>query len=302
MRFSVWPSNNLSFEDTLAVVREAERRKWHAAYYADHFMPNGEDEQSLRGNSYEALTILSALGASTATIRLGTLVASATYRHPTVAAKAFTSLDQLTGGRVIVGLGAGWQINEHASYGIDLGTISERIDRFEEYVACVEGMLGSEEFDFDGRYYHLTKATNDPRPVQSPPPILLGVRGEKRTMALAAKRAAIWNAWTNPQDLARLNGVLDRHCESIGRDPATIQRTTQAMVLISKDEAWLNERRQGAGARSMVVGTPPQVVEAMAAYRDAGCQEFILPMWGLDRAKALEVLALFDEEVVAELR
>lgn len=298
MRFSIWPDHVRPFTETLRIVQACEQFGWHAAYVADHFMPNASDATPKRGDVLEALTTLTALGAGTSTIRLGTLVASATYRHPAVFSKAFTSLDRISNGRTIVGIGAGWQENEHGSYGIELGSIGERISRFEEYVAIVHSLLGEETTTFSGSYFSLTDAPNDPRPVQTPPPILLGVRGEKRTMRLAARYAALWNAWTGPSELARLNGVLDAHCEEIGRDPASIGRTTQGMVLISTDEQWLAPHRDHGPDRPMVVGTPPEAVERLTAYRDARCDEFIVPTWMLgETERVLDVISLIDAEV-----
>lgn len=300
MRFSVWPDPGSAFEHTAAIVTACEAYGWHAAYVADHFMPNAPDATPLRGDTLEATTTLAALAARTSRIRLGTLVASATYRHPAVFANAMATLDRISGGRVICGMGAGWQANEHAAYGIELGSITERIDRFEEYVAIVASMLHEEATTFTGDYFSVTDAPCDPRPVQPQLPILLGVRGARRTMRIAAQHAGIWNSWCTPAELAECNRVLDGHCETIGRDPATIARTTQALVFLSRDEAWLATHRSTDPSRQVVVGTPDEVREAMAAYEAAGCDEFIVPCFtfgSLDRS--LETLALFDAEVAS---
>lgn len=297
MRFSVWPDPSRPFEDVASIVTTCERLDWHAAYFADHFMPNAPDATPLRGDTLEALAVLAALAARTSRIRLGTLVAAATYRHPAVFAKAMAAIDRVSDGRAICGMGAGWQENEHASYGIELGTITERIDRFEEYVSVVRSMLTEETTTFEGRYFSLHDAPCDPRPVQSPLPILLGVRGRRRTMAIAANHAAIWNAWTTPEDLAECNAVLDGHCESVGRDPAEIARSTQALVFLSTDEAWLAQHRDGAG-RASIVGTPAEVTEIVGRYETAGCDELIVPCFTLGgRARCIETLELFSQEV-----
>jgi alkanesulfonate monooxygenase SsuD/methylene tetrahydromethanopterin reductase-like flavin-dependent oxidoreductase (luciferase family) len=295
MRFSVWPTPTVPFEETAAIVAACEERGWHAAYFADHFMPNAPDATPLRGDTLESLAVLSALAARTTTIRLGTLVAAATYRHPAVFAKAITALDRISGGRAIAGLGAGWQENEHASYGIRLGSITERIDRFDEYVAIVRSLLTEGTTTFEGSYFSLHDAPCDPGPVQSPLPILLGVSGRRRTMGIAARDAQVWNAWTTPELLAECNDVLDRHCEAIGRDPTTLVRTTQALVFLSTDEAWLASKRETP--RSMV-GTPAEMTEIVGRYEAAGCDELIVPCFTLgDRTRSLETLQLFDEEV-----
>ena len=295
MRFSIWPEPSRPFEEIARLTTVCEQMGWHAAYFADHFMPNGPDATPLRGEMLEAVTVLGALAARTSTIRLGPLVASATYRHPAVFAKMITAIDRVSGGRAIAGMGAGWQENEHASYGITLGTITERIDRFQEYVAIVHGMLTEETTTFEGAYFQVRDAPCDPRPVQSPLPILLGVRGKRRTMAIAAKHAQVWNAWTLPEDLKELNAVLDRHCEAVGRDPATLARSTQALVFLSTDEGWLAERR---GRPMTIAGTPAEVTEIVAGYESAGCDELIVPAFTLGPTpRAIETVQLFDAEV-----
>ena len=302
MRFSIWPDMSRNFDDTVALVRTCEGYGWHAAYYADHFMPNGPDATPLRGDINEALVTLGALAASTSTIRLGTLVAAATYRHPAVTAKMFSTLDQISHGRAIVGLGAGWQENEHASYGIELGSIATRVSRFEEYVAIVASMLRQETTTFAGAFYDLLEAPCDPRPVQTPPPLLLGVRGAKRTMAVAASYANVWNAWTSPAVLTDLIKILDEHCERVGRDPTEISHSTQSLMFLSTDESWLAKHREGAAEGRITVGTPSEVLEIMGQYRDAGCDEFIVPAMTFgETSRALDTLALFHEEVVQRL-
>ena len=158
-------------------------------------------------------------------------------------------------------------------------------------------MLTEATTTFEGGHFSLHDAPCDPRPLQSPLPILLGVRGKRRTMAIAARHASIWNAWTTPEDLAECNAVLDGHCASIGRDPATIERSTQALLFLSTDESWLAQHREGAG-RASIVGTPPEVAEIVGRYEAAGCDELIIPCFtlgGLERC--VETLELFSAEV-----
>jgi alkanesulfonate monooxygenase SsuD/methylene tetrahydromethanopterin reductase-like flavin-dependent oxidoreductase (luciferase family) len=302
VRFSIWPSPDRPFRETVEIVRLCESYGWHAAYFADHFMPNGPDEEPLRGDTYEALSTLSALAASTSTIRLGTLVAAATYRHPAVLAKSFATLDNLSNGRTIVGLGAGWQINEHASYGIELGSIGRRVSRFEEYVEVVASLLSNETTTFHGEFYQLTDAPCDPRPLSSSPSLLLGVKGEKRTMALAARFASQWNAWCTPEEHSRLGAVLDAHCARLQREPRSIEHTTQALLYLSTNEQWLAEHRAPAPGAPKVVGTPSEVLDTLARYVDAGCDEFIVPTWTLgEHSRTLDTLALFNTDVVSAL-
>jgi alkanesulfonate monooxygenase SsuD/methylene tetrahydromethanopterin reductase-like flavin-dependent oxidoreductase (luciferase family) len=245
----------------------------------------------------ESTATLAALAALTSRIRLGILVASATYRHPAVYAKSMAAVDRISDGRVIVGLGAGWQLNEHASYGIELGSITERIDRFDEYVTVVRSMLEHERTTFSGRYFTLTDAPCDPRPVQGPVPLLLGVRGKTRTMRIAARAATVWNAWATPTTLRELNSVLDRHCAAEGRDPRSVARSANAGLFLSHDEAWLRDHRNQDDRHPTIVGTPNEVVEIVAAYRAAGCDELILPFETEGNPQYLEMLAMFHDEV-----
>jgi F420-dependent oxidoreductase-like protein len=301
VRFSVWPDPTRPYEDVRAIVTACETEGWHAAYFADHFMPNAPDDTPLHGDTLEAMTTVAALAASTSTIRIGTLVASATYRHPAVFAKAICAIDRISAGRMIAGMGAGWQENEHASYGIELGTITERIDRFGEYVEVVASMLTNDETDFSGSYYSLTAAPCEPRPVQDPVPILLGVRGPRRTMPLAVRYADIWNAWCDPESLAECNATLDALCETTGREPRTLARSTQALLFLSTDEEWLSKHREGAG-RASIVGTPAEVLDVVGAYAEAGCDELIVPCFTMgELGRCLDTLALFHDQVATQL-
>ncbi len=212
------------------------------------------------------------------------------------------TIDQISGGRAIAGLGAGWQENEHASYGIELGTVGERIDRFSEYVEIVTSMLDNESTTFEGAYFSVHDAPCDPRPIQESLPVLLGVRGRRRTMAIAAEHATVWNSWCTPETLADCNGVLDAHCEAIGRDPATLERSTQALLSLSTDEAWLATRREAAGGPPAIVGNPGEVVEIVARYEASGCDELIIPTFNFGSLEqCIETIELFNTEVIAAI-
>jgi len=302
MRFSLWPNPERPFDETRDLVRQAEAAGWHCAYVADHFMDDRPIGEPAEVATLESTATLAALAASTSTIRLGTLVASATYRHPAVLASWAATVDQISGGRLVLGLGAGWQLNEHHAYGIDLGDVPTRIDRFEEYVEVVRSLLGGGTTTFAGDHFTLRDAPCRPGPVQQPLPLLLGVKGERRTMAIAARQANLWNAWCTPAELAHRNAVLNGHCETSGRDPGEIGRTTQALVILTAtaDEG-VALLEQGIG-RPLVAGTAEQVVEQLAQYVAAGCDEFIVPGWTLgDAGRAADAIALFSESVLPAL-
>ena len=298
MRFSIWPSPARSWDEILELTRHCEATGWDGVYFADHFMPNGADATPLDGDTIECWSVMAALAASVPRLRLGTLVTSITYRHPAVLANIAAAVDRISEGRLLLGIGAGWQENEHAAYGIELGPVKERLDRFEEACQVLTGLLRDQRTTFEGDHYRLQEAPNQPTPVQAKLPILIGGGGEKRTMKIAARYADEWNAWSTPEVLAHKVGVLRQHCEDLGRDPSEIQVSTQALLFLSTDEAWLADKR-GSG----IVGTPAEVTEIVAAYRDAGCDELIVPDFTLgpmERRK--ETCDLFINEVAPNFR
>ena len=303
MRFSIWPSPAQSWDDIYELTAHCEQTGWDGVYFADHFMPNGPGPEPLDGDSLECWSVIAALAASVPRLRLAPLVTSVTYRHPAVLAKIAAAVDQISRGRLSLGVGAGWQQNEHAAYGIALGSVRERLDRFEEAVQILHSLLSEPRTTFDGEYFQLQDAPNQPAPVQQRMPLLIGGSGEKRTMRIAACYADHWNAWTNPELLAHKVSVLRSHCAEIDRDPAEIHVSTQAMLYLSTDTEWLRDKRADTSARAVLAGTPAEVAEAMARYRDAGADEFIVPDFSLgSMAQKKDTCDLFLTEVAAAFR
>ncbi|HUR77624.1 MAG TPA: TIGR03560 family F420-dependent LLM class oxidoreductase [Acidimicrobiales bacterium] len=299
MRFSIWPSPQRPFSEIAELAQHCEATGWDGIYFADHFMPNGGDATPLDGDTLECWSVLAGLAVATQRLRIAPLVTSVTYRHPTVIANIAAAVDNMSNGRLLLGLGAGWQDNEHQAYGIELGTVKQRLDRFEEAVHVIRSMTRDNRTDFKGSYYEVTDAPNQPAPLQPDLPILIGGSGEKRTMRIAAKYADEWNAWTDPTLLAHKVGVLHRHCDDLGRDASEIQVSTQAMMFLSDDEDWLKDKR----GTSALAGTPKEVAEGVAAYNDAGCDELIIPdftMGSLPRRK--DTCDLFINEVATNFR
>ena len=275
MRFSVWPRLHAPFDDVLAVARHAEATGWDGVWIADHFMPNEADPSGPTG---ECWTTLAALAASVPRVRLGSLVSGNTYRHPAVLAKMAAQVDIISGGRFTLGLGAGWQQNEHEAYGIDYWTVGGRLNRLDEACHVIKGLLANEVTTFEGRYYQLTNAPLNPKPVQQPLPLLIGGGGEKRTMRIAAEHADIWNTWGAPEILRQKVKVLDAHCESLGRDPSTIRRSANVMLVIS-DDAKVVEA--ASGNRQMLAGSVGALREQLGAYVEAGIDELIIADFNL---------------------
>lgn len=297
MRFSVWPNPQQHWTGILELARWADERGWEGVWIADHFMPNpplGEETEP----THEAWGVLGGLAAATERVRLGTLVCGNTYRHPAVLLKHAITVDQVSAGRVVLGIGAGWQENEHRAYGIPFFTVSERLDRLDEACQLIRHLLASDErSSFSGRHYSLTDAPLAPRPT-GPFPLLVGGGGERVTMRIAAQYADEWNVWGTPEVMRAKGTVLERHCEAVGRDPAEIRRSSQALLFMSEDEEFLSRFRGVDLGLPTIVGTPPEVVEVVASYADAGVDELILPDWNLG-ARRLELLDRFHEEVVS---
>lgn len=303
MRFSVWPSPERPWAETRAIVQACDRAGWDGAYFADHFMPNDPQGQPKDGPVLECFSVLAGLAACTDHVRLGPLVAGNLYRHPAVVAKSAATIDQISDGRFILGLGAGWQINEHAAYGIDLLGVRVRLDRFEEACAVVTSLLREPRTTFHGQHYSLTDAPCDPKPVQEHLPLLLGGQGEKRMLGIVARYADEWNAWCTPELFRAKSAVLDRRCHEIDRDPASIRRSTQALVFMGEDQSWLTRMREQSTGRPTLIGSPAEVAEQVGAYADAGVEELIVPDWTMGRLdRAQDTLQLFWTEVAAKFR
>jgi F420-dependent oxidoreductase-like protein len=302
MQFSVWPSPERPWADVLEIVQACDEAGWYGAYFADHFMPNDLGGEPLDGPVLECWAVMAGLAASTRQLRVGSLVCGNLYRHPTIVAKAAATLDQISAGRFVLGVGAGWQVNEHAAYGIDLLDTKSRLDRFEAACAVITSLLREQRTTLEADVYRITNAPCDPKPVQSPLPLLVGGKGERRTMRIAARYADEWNAWMTADEFRQKIDVLERHCDDLGRDPSSIKRSTQAMMYLSTDENWLARFRDRDPVRPVIVGTPAEVVEQVAAYRDAGVEELIVPDWTMGKpARAKDTLDLFWTEVVPQV-
>jgi F420-dependent oxidoreductase-like protein len=303
MRFSVWPSPQRSWKDVRQLVVHCDQSGWDGMYFADHFMPDDPRGVPADGAVLECWAVLAALAAETQQLRLGSLVSGNLYRHPAMVANAAATIDHISDGRFVVGLGAGWQVNEHAAYGIDLLDVGPRLDAFEEACVVITSLLGQQRTTFSGGHYRMTDAPCDPKPVQAHLPLLIGGSGEKRTMRIAARYADEWNAWGSPEDFARRTGILEAHCSAVGRDPGSIVRSTQALVYLSTDEKWLAPLRRESSARSRLLGTPAELVEQVAAYDAVGVDELIIPDWMMGSAsRTADTLDLFWNEVAVHFR
>ena len=302
MRFSIWPGLQQPWADVLEVARHADATGWDGVYVADHFMGDGTSFGAVETSTLEATAALAALAVATERVRLGTLVLGNTYRHPAVLANWAATLDHVSGGRLLLGIGAGWQENEHEQYGIALPPPGDRLSRLDEACAVLRGLLREEHTTVRGKHYQLTDAVCEPKPVQDPLPLLIGGKGD-RMLGIVAEHADEWNMWGLADVIAKRSAVLDQRCETIGRDPATIARSAQALVLLTDDRAAADRFVEGAGGRAAIAGTTDDVAEAVAAWQAVGVDEVIVPDFSLGRgAKKLERMDALIEQVAPTFR
>ena len=238
---------------------------------------------------FESYTLLAGIAARTSRVRLGTLVTGVTYRNPALLAKIVTTLDVVSSGRAILGIGAAWHEEEHRGYGFDFPPVRERMDRLEEALQICRAMFTQEAPSFQGRYYRIHEVLNSPRPVQpGGPSILVGGNGEHRTLRLVARYADMCNVFGDVETLRHKMQVLARHCEAVGRDPKEIIKTALGILVIASTQAEAERKAaEYRAARRMdearfrervTFGDPETVAEKIRVYLDAGLDGLIFSM------------------------
>ena len=272
MRFGIKTApQHTSWGDMLDVWRAADEVElFETAWNFDHFYPLQGDKN---GPCLEAWVTLSALAQATSRIRIGCMVNGVPYRHPALVANMAASLDIVSGGRLELGLGAGWNEQETKAYGIDLLPMGQRMDRFEEAVEVIDSLLVHEITTFQGKYFQLEQARCEPKGPQQPrPPIVIGGGGEKRTLRIAARFAQHWNLpFATPEVFHKKNEILLAHCEVVGRDSSLIMRSVQIESTADQD--------------------PAEVADSAAALFAAGVDQVILTLRTPYRAERVAALA-----------
>lgn len=300
MRFAFWPLPTHDFDTMKSLGLHVEKTGWDRIYLADHFMPNAENTNAPWP---ECWTTMAALAAVIPRVDIGTLVTGNTYRHPAVLAKMAATVDHISGGRAVLGLGSGWQENEHEKYGIPFYDVPGRLKRLDEACQVIQKLFTEDSVTFDGAYYQLKDAPLVPKPVQSPMPLLIGGGGEKVTMKIAAKYATDWNVWGTVATMKHKNAVLDAHCETLGRDPASIKRSAVALMFLTEDDALAKKMNDAAagGGQAAIAGNANAVRDTVAAYVEAGVDELIVPDFTMGEDK-LKILDTLINDVFAEFR
>lgn len=250
-----------------------EEQGFDSLWLPDHFFPTAGRDKPM----FEAWTTLAGLAVVTQRARIGILVSSNTFRHPALLAKQAVTIDHLSEGRLELGIGAGWFVEEHDVFGLDFPETRALVDRFAEAVALIDTYLRNDKTTFAGEHYQLSGAFNRPAPIQKPrPPLVMGAHGP-RMLRLVAKYADTWNSFAPPEELRRRNEQLTEYCEEIGRDPASIRRAMFYGVRQSpEDDPW---------------DSVDAFTDYIGRYREAGMQEFVLQISSPDRFRVVERVA-----------
>ena len=303
LRIFTEPQQGATYDDLLAVAQCAEAEGFDAFFRSDHYLKMG-GASGLPGPTDAWLT-LAGIARETSTIRLGTLVTSATFRLPGPLAISVAQVDQMSGGRVELGLGAGWYDDEHTAYGIPFPSLKDRFDRLEEQLAIITGLWsheGGEGFSFDGAHYQVVNSPALPKPTQHPhPPVIVGGGGPNRTPRLAATYADEFNTpFLQPADAKAQFQRVREACERRGRDPEELTYSSALVVCCGDDDATIARRAAAMGwsvgdlETYGACGTPTQVAERIAQWRDAGASRVYLQILDLSD---LDHLRLISREV-----
>jgi F420-dependent oxidoreductase-like protein len=299
LRIFTEPQQGASYDQLLAVAQTAERLGFDAFFRSDHFLAMGDRDG--RPGPTDAWVTLGALARETTRIRLGTLVTSATFRYPGPLAVAVAQVDQMSGGRVELGLGAGWYEAEHRASAVPFPPVGERFERLEEQLALLTGLWSTpdgETFSYSGRHYEVQDSPALPKPVQHPVPVIVGGRGPKHTPRLAATYATEFNLAFAPLEL--FTEQCDRvraACEPLGRDPASLTYSAGLTVCCGTDEDEFEARAAAIGREPDelrahgAAGVVDEVVSTLRRWRDAGAERIYLQVLDLDDLEHLELIA-----------
>ncbi len=282
LRFGVQtPPQHVSYADIAQTWREADELGFDSAFVFDHFIPIYSDPQ---GPCLEGWTLLAALAAQTKQVKVGVLVTGNTYRHPAVLAKMAATVDHISNGRLILGLGAAWFELEHTAYGIPFYTPGERARRLGEAVEVIKLLFTQQKSNFEGKYYQLKDALCEPKPLQKPyPPLLIGGMGPKLIQPLVARQANIWHFFVrdgDPQETKKICADFDALCRKVGREPSQVEKSISLRP-------------------PQLVGTPEDVRGRIQALADAGVQHFLI---SLPAPHDRQLLRRFAQEIMPAFR
>ncbi|MBH0121063.1 LLM class F420-dependent oxidoreductase [Rhodococcus sp. HM1] len=307
LRIFTEPQQGATYADLLAVAQTAERLGYAAFFRSDHYL--AMNSKGLPGPT-DAWITLAGLARETSTIRLGTLVTSATFRHPGPLAITVAQVDAMSGGRVDFGLGAGWYEEEHLAYGIPFPPLQERFDKLEESLSVITGLWETpvgKTFSYEGAHHRILESPALAKPAQRPgPPIIIGGKGKRRTPALAARFADEFNVpFESAEESARLFERVRNACRAVNRDPAEMVWSNALVLCCGRDENEIARRAARIGREvdelreNGLAGTPAEVVEKIGRYAEIGTQRIYLQVLDLADLDHLELVA---QEVLPAVR
>ena len=302
MQFSVWPNIKYPVDEVLDLAQWLDDGRWYGMWFADHYMPNTGTTEVADGHSHEVWGLLPAVAVVTERLRLGPLVSPTSVHHPALLANRAATIDHVSKGRFVLGLGAGWQINEHQAYGIELEPAKERVDRFEESIQIIRSLLDNPRTTFNGSVFTITDAPCEPKPLQERLPLLVGTGGN-RMLRITARHADEWNTWGHPDGAGERLAALRAACESVGRDLATVRTSVQVAVHLSDDDDANNKVLAGPLGARTVAGGAEQLIDTFGQYAELGFDEFIVPDWlmGSNANARKEHLDRLHTEVISKL-
>lgn len=299
IRLFTEPQQGASYAQLLAVAQCAERSGFDAFFRSDHYQRMGTHFSGLPGPS-DAWITLAGIARETSTIRLGTLVNSATFRQPGVLAISVANVDDMSDGRVELGLGAGWFVDEHTSYGIHFPPLGERFDILTEQLEIITGLWGTphgDTFSFEGKHYAITDSPALPKPRQTPPPIIVGGGGPKRTPMLAARFASEFNLpFQSMKFFGEQCGRVRDACASIGRDPSTLTYSSAQVVAVGRTDADVARRAAAIGRevdelkKNGLCGSPQEVIDKIGQWAEAGAERLYLQVLDLSDLEHVELI------------
>jgi len=308
IRFGVQTGQqNIAWQDMLGLWRQADAWGFDSLWNFDHFYPIFTNPE---GDCLEGWTTLAALAQATHKARIGHLVNGNTYRHPSVLAKMAATLDHISGGRLNLGIGAGWFELEHQQLGLDFKTVRGRLEALEESLQILKGMFTQEKTTLHGKHYQVTDAMGLPKPVQRPhPPILIGGEGKKVLLRLVAQYADMWNAFKSAEGMGELIQVIARHGEKVGRDPSVIEKTVM-MPLCYKGTpereqftcavvAGIHQTTPAAARKAAMIGDTQECLDTVERYAKVGVTHFIFMLLAPYQPDELQA---FAEEVIPAVR
>jgi F420-dependent oxidoreductase-like protein len=295
--------NGLNWPRWQRIARAVEDLGFAALHRSDHFTNARPPDL----DSLELWISLAWLASHTQRLQFGPLVTPVSFRHPAFTARMARDVDDLSGGRLILGVGAGWQEREHTNFGFDLLDVPQRFERFEEGLEVITRLLRSDEpVDVEGQFYRLHEAILLPRPTRpSGPPLLIGGNGPRRTLPLVARYADEWNGvYLRPDRFAELGARLDQLLQENGRQPGDVRRSLMTGIVFGRDQAQLAEKLRDRDAaelrdRGVIVGTPTETVDQLGRLAQVGVQKVMLQWLDLDDLDGLEALA---REVLPQIR